>query len=177
MTMQFHKIDGGAPEGMPLHYTACGLDDVYLVNGFKQAVVDGDEFVTIEDLDNLWKAIGLHLVTKKKVLAPKEIRFLREHMDFTQAELGARLRVSDQTIARWEKGLSDPDGPADFALRAVFLACTRAQPEGGVLLAELVKSIEKMIQRDEQEKPTPVIFRHRRRNWTEEERQPQLEYA
>jgi DNA-binding transcriptional regulator YiaG len=172
MTKLFRKIDGGASDGAPLHYTACGLDDVYLVNGFTREVVDGEEYITIENLDGLWKAIGLHLVTKKKLLAPKEIRFLREHMDYTQAEIGALLRVSDQTVARWEKGTTDAfDGPADFALRALFLASKCAQPEGGELLAKLKAMIEEMVHHDEQEDPAPTVFRHRRRDWKEEPRE------
>src|SRR5712672_2121928 len=70
MTLQLMKIDGRNPEGEPLHYTACGLDDVYLVNGFTRETRDGEQYTTIEDMDNLWKAIGLHLVTKRKALAP-----------------------------------------------------------------------------------------------------------
>src|SRR3569833_342382 len=76
MTLHIRKIDGRNPEGEPLHYTACGLDDVYLVNGFARETVDGEQFTTIENMDGLWKAIAHHLVTKKKVLAPKEIRIL-----------------------------------------------------------------------------------------------------
>ena len=169
---QFQKIDGGAPDGAPLHYTACGLDDVYLMNGFKRDVIDGEDVVMVDDMDNLWKAIGLHLVAKKKVLLPKEIRFLREHMEYTQAELGAKLRVSDQTVARWEKGTAQADGPADFALRVLFLASKRAQPEGGELLGKIIKMLEDMIERDELDRPAPVIFRHNnRRKWNEEPRQ------
>jgi hypothetical protein len=41
----------------PLHYTACGLDNVYLLNGFKREIIDGEEYVTIEDMDGLWRAL------------------------------------------------------------------------------------------------------------------------
>lgn len=175
MTLEFRKIDGRDPEGEPLHYTMSGLDDVYLVNGFSREIVDGEEYVTIEDMDNLWKAIGLHLVTTKKVLAPKEIRFLREHMDFTQAELGEKMRVTDQTVARWEKGRSEFDGPADLALRVLFLASAPAQPEGGKILDKLMKAIDDVVSRDEQEQAAPVVFRHEKKKWNQEERE--LQYA
>ena len=55
----------------------------------------------VEDLDGLWKAIGLHLITERKVLAPKELRFLREHMDMTQAELAAKLRTVKLAPSGW----------------------------------------------------------------------------
>ena len=165
-----HFIRGGKKhDGEPLRYTACGLDDVYLVNGFKRETIDGEEFITVEDLDGLWKAIGLHLVTTRKALAPKEIRFLRQQMDLTQAELGAQLRVTDQTVARWEKGHSDP-GPADIALRVLYLASKAAQPEGREFLQHLRKMNEEIIERDEiREKP--AVFEHGSRKWKESARE------
>jgi DNA-binding transcriptional regulator YiaG len=166
----------GEPNSDPLHYRACGLDDVYLVNGFTREVIDGDEAVTINDMDGLWKAIGLVLVTGRKALAPKEVRFLRHHMDLTQAELGAKLRVSDQTIARWEKGETPDHGPEDVLLRVLFLACERAQPEGGKMLDHLTKMLDDLQERDEPEHPAPITFRHKKR-WEQEKARRELEYA
>jgi DNA-binding transcriptional regulator YiaG len=153
----------------PLHYTACGLDNVYLFNGFKRETIDGEDYVTIEDLDGLWKAIGLHLVTTRKALAPKEIRFLRQHMDMTQAELGARLRVSDQTVARWEKDRCDLPGPADVMLRVLFLGSRVAQPEGNELLREIIKLLDELQERDESTKAD--VFEQRGKRWKDSERE------
>jgi hypothetical protein len=77
----FQMINQPTVDEQPLHYTACGLDNVYLRNGFKRETIDGEEYVSIEDLDGLWKAIGLHLVTTRKALTPKEIKFLRQQME------------------------------------------------------------------------------------------------
>jgi DNA-binding transcriptional regulator YiaG len=177
MTLQLMKIDGKNPEGEPLHYTACGLDDVYLVNGFTRETVDGEQFTTIEDMDSLWKAVAKHLVTKRKMLAPKEIRFLRNQMEMTQADLAARLRVSDQTIARWEKGKGDAiPGPADIMLRVLYLASPRAQPEGAKVLDKLMELIEKLVMSDDPPEQ-PVVFRHYMRRWRETAREPELLYA
>lgn len=165
--LQFRKRDCQVSDGKPLHYTACGLDNVYLVNGFAREIIDGEEYVTIEDLDGLWKAVGLHLVTTQKVLAPKEIKFLRNHMGLTQAELGAKLRVSDQTIARWEKGETKVvPGPADVMLRVLFLASDAAHPEGKEILQEIIELCEKIIEEDER-RPSPVMFCHNMhdKNW------------
>jgi len=169
MTLAFKRIVGGKAADKPLHYTACGLDDVYLFNGFTREVVDGEEYITIQDLDRLWGAIGLRLVTEKKVLAPKEIRFLREHMDLTQAELGKLMRVSDQTVARWEKGITDSfEGPADFALRVLFLESPIAQPEGHQILEKtgIKKMIKEVVEKDELDKT--VVFRHSKKHWKEQ---------
>jgi DNA-binding transcriptional regulator YiaG len=142
-------------------------DDVYLVNGFTRETVDGEEFITIEDMDGLWKAIGLHLITTRKILASKEIKFLRDHMEMTQAQLGTRLRVSDQTVARWEKGETKlVPGPADLVLRIFFLASDVAQPEGKQILEKISEFFEKIIDGDEP-RHKPVMFRHGRRKWSE----------
>jgi len=168
--LQFQKGICRVLDGEPLHYTECGLDDVYLVNGFTREMVDGEEYLTIEHLDGLWKAIGLCLVTSRKILAPKEIRFLREHMEMTQARLGGFLRVSDQTVARWEKGETKlVPGPADFMLRVLFLASRVAQPEGQKILTRVYELCEKIIEHDEPHHPSKVVLRHsvHGRKWKE----------
>jgi len=165
MTLKLMKIDGRNPAGEPLHYTACGLDDVYLINGFTRETIDGEQYTTVEDMDNLWKAIARYLVTERKVLAAKEIKFLRGQMESTQAELASRLRVTDQTVARWEKGEVPINGPADIAIRFLYLACPRAQPEGGKILDKIGQLVEELITKNEQP-CCPTIFHHRMKKWT-----------
>jgi DNA-binding transcriptional regulator YiaG len=169
--MGFQKADRPAVDGDPLHYTACGLDNVYLLNGFKRETINGEEYITIEDLEGLWKAIGLHLVTTRKALAPKEIRFLRQQMDLTQAELGARLRVSDQTVARWEKNECEMPGPADLMLRVLFLGSPVAQPHGNQMLREIIKLLDDLEERDESKKAD--VFEHDKQ-WQDSERELEL---
>jgi len=168
---RYKKRHGGKSDGEVLHYKACGLDDVYLVNGFTREMVDGEEYITIADLDGLWKAIGLCLVSERKVLAPKELRFLREHMRMTQAELAAKIRVSDQSVARWEKGAVRVPGPADVLIRLLFLASDIAQPEGERVLDGINALLDGIVAYDE-DVPNQVVFRHSKgkRVWTEEAR-------
>jgi DNA-binding transcriptional regulator YiaG len=168
-------LGGREPATEPLHYTACGLDDVYLVNGFTRERIDGEDAITIEDMDGLWKAIGLALVGRK-TLAPKEVRFLRQHMDLTQAELGARLRVSDQTVARWEKGETPLSGPADLMLRVLFLASKCAQPQGGKVLEHMTKILDELRERDEPLHAAPIRLHHAKK-WEPEIARREPEYA
>jgi DNA-binding transcriptional regulator YiaG len=167
MTKLEMRMRGREPDGEPLHYTACGLNDVYLVNGFTREKIDGEDVIIVEDMDGLWKAIGLAVVCGRKALAPKDVRYLRGHMELTQAELGAKLRVSDQSVARWEKGETPIPGPADVLLRVLFLACERAQPEGGKLL-DLLKTLEDLREHDEPERER-ITFRHKKK-WEQEKR-------
>jgi DNA-binding transcriptional regulator YiaG len=161
-------INGRAYESEPLHYRECGLDNIFLLNGFHHEVVDGEEYVTVEDMDGLWKAIGLHLVARRKTFSPQEIRFLRNQMDMTQAELGSILRVTDQTVARWEKGEVGIPGPADFALRTAFLLSPVAQPEGKKIVEELLPLIRRLAETDEVT-PASVVFSHKAKKWKERE--------
>src|SRR5580693_2642539 len=88
----------------PYHYTACGLDDVWLVSGYDPEEIDGEAAVTIRNLDNLHAAIGRYLVGRKKLLSGKEIHFLRRQLDLTQSELARLFGCNAQQIARYEKG-------------------------------------------------------------------------
>ncbi len=131
------------------HYKECGLDNIWLSGGFHLETVDGEEFVSINDIDGLWKAIGLNLVANRKTFSPQEIRFLRTQMGKTQAEMAALLRVDDQTVARWEKRKCRMPGPADLAMRFLFLACEVAQPEGGEILTRLHEVVAKIVESDD----------------------------
>ncbi|MCL2716933.1 MAG: helix-turn-helix domain-containing protein, partial [Alphaproteobacteria bacterium] len=123
-------------------------------------------YITITDLEGLWKAIGLCLVSGRKVLAPRELRFLREHMRMTQAELAAKIRVSDQSVARWEKGTGRIPGPAELMIRVLFLASDIAQPEGERILDRINALLDDIVAHDE-ELPSRVVFRHSdgKREW------------
>ena len=62
---------------------------------------------------------------KPNRLTGAEMRFLRKRMGATQADLSKELWVSEQTVANYEKGKTEP-GPClihgDRALRFLFLA-------------------------------------------------------
>lgn len=122
MTKRLFHRRGSAPCEAPLLYRGAGLDGIYLCNGFEREEIDGEWFTYIEDVEGLHRAIGLHLVEAHKELAPREIRFLRNAMDVTQADLARLLGVDTQTVARWEKGQTTMPGPADRYFRVRFLA-------------------------------------------------------
>src|SRR5687767_3499565 len=89
----------------PFHYKMSGLDDVYLLNGFHVHVTPHGSGVSVERADELHRAIGLYLVKHRKVLGPKDVRFLRKDMSMTQEDLSQCLGVTSQTVARYEKGI------------------------------------------------------------------------
>lgn len=105
----------------PLHYKACGLDDVYLMSGYDGIEMYDGDAIRIRDLEGLHQAIGHYLASSKKVLSGKELRFLRNHMDLTQSELGKLVGLSSQQVARWEKQQCKVSGAAESLVRLLFL--------------------------------------------------------
>lgn len=108
--------------GKPYPYLTTGLDNIFLLNGYEVINHDGEEYVSITDMEGLHRAIGRHLVITKKGLSSKEVRFLRKTMGMSQSALAAKLGNDPQSVARWEKGTSEMPGPSEKLLRAVFWA-------------------------------------------------------
>lgn len=158
MSENFYLTGESESTCAPYHYRACGLDSIYLLNGFDLHEHDGDAHVSIKDIDGLHLAIGKHLVMHRKALAPREIRFLRKTMGKSQAELAEELGVTSQTVARWEKGEHDISGAAEKLLRAIFLAQTAVgEEELGALRRLLSETLSELDARDEV-RSRPVQF-------------------
>lgn len=99
---EFH-VRGQPLDGTPLHYTASGLDYVYLLNGF--TVEDDPDYgriTTIDNPDDLHAAIGLHIIQHPRPLTGPEFRFLRKQMGLKQRDLAPKFG-SVQTVANYEK--------------------------------------------------------------------------
>jgi DNA-binding transcriptional regulator YiaG len=111
----------GHEEREELHYNWCGLDDVYLRSGYDRVPTEDGDDIIIHNMDGLHRAIAEHLARNKKALTGKEVRFLRHEMDLSQRELGKILRVTDQTVARWEKGHVLIPGPEEMLVRVAYL--------------------------------------------------------
>lgn len=103
------------------HYTECGLDNIYLINGFKiTQTEDEQEIISINDINGLHKSIGLMIVLKSGLLSGKEIKFIRHTLDWSQKRLAQFLGVDYQTILRWEKHKGDISKTADRLLKTLF---------------------------------------------------------
>lgn len=117
-------------EEIRYHYTECGLDYVYLLNGVTRIETPRGEAVHIKNIPGLHKAIGLHIVNAKKNLSGKEVRFLRHELNQTQNNLSMLLGIDSQTLARWEKGETDRVPPAaDRLIRLLYNEHVDGNPE------------------------------------------------
>lgn len=103
------------------HYAESGLSNIYLKNGFVVEEIDGEEYISIDDMNGLHKTIAQVIVDNDRPLNHEEFKFLRIQLNASQKLLGNRFGVSEQTIARYEKGQSDIPRTTDAALRSLFM--------------------------------------------------------
>lgn len=103
------------------HYTESGLSNVFLKNGYSVEVIDDDEYVSIDDLNGLHRILGISVAGKATPLTHEQFKFLRIELNLSQRMLGNRFGVSEQTIARYEKGQSDIRRTTDAALRSLYM--------------------------------------------------------
>ncbi len=122
------------------HYRECGLDNVYLLNGFRFDKTPHGRVVHIEDMDDLHRAIGEFLVFERKKLTGREFRYLRHELNLSQRKLGLMLGVTELTVARWEKGECAIQGAADRMIRVLF----GEQFGGNEAVKELLECLSKL---------------------------------
>ena len=103
------------------HYTECGLDYVYLLDGFEVIKTAHGPAVRVANAGKLDKTIGLAIVRRQNRLTGQEVRFLRGLLDMTQEQLGRALGKDAQSVARWEKGKTELPATEDIAIRQIYL--------------------------------------------------------
>ncbi|WP_263081558.1 helix-turn-helix domain-containing protein [Endozoicomonas sp. Mp262] len=155
--MKYKWIMGKEDRAMH-HYVECGLSYVYLENGFHIEVIDGEEYVSVDDVDSLHEVIGRALVDKPSALDGKEARFLRVEMNLSQKRLGELLNVQDQSVARWEKNQIAMPRAADVLLRSLYLESIRQESHVGHLLQVLAESDAELAIRE-------LTFREIENHW------------
>jgi DNA-binding transcriptional regulator YiaG len=138
-------------------YQGCGIDNVWLMNGYKLTRTPYGAGVAIVDIEGLHKAIAARLTRKPGNISPQEFRFLRKYLGLSQAALGELIGADTQAIARWEKGKSGIPGSADRLLRAL---CER-HAEGKADILEIVKRLKHADGLDH----AVGRFKHGKQNW------------
>lgn len=146
------------------HFTTCGLDNVYLKNGYTLSESESGPGVSFHDLQGLLRAIGCCILKKEAPLNGREFRFLRVEMDLSQKAIGGMMEYTDQTIAKWEKGGESVPVLADKAIRDLYAESIGNGPIAGLLqklsetdrrLHELALQIE-LNQEDHQWHAMPI---------------------
>jgi DNA-binding transcriptional regulator YiaG len=141
------------------HYTECGLNNIYLLNGYQFIDTPRGKAVSIKNIDGLHRAIGLFLVASKKDLSGDDLRFLRHEMLMSQSTLSRLFGVSEQAIRRWEKGtISIPKAPESL-LRLLFRE--HAHDQDGKI-SEILKEIAALEEMSDSHK---ILFKDTFKGW------------
>ena len=164
MNTELFCISGNAPGGAPRPYETCGLENIWLVNGFEVVRYGDEELIKPEDVEGLHKAIALHLVRFRKVLGGREIKFIRRAIDLTQGELAHQLGTGVQTVARWEKNKVSIPGPEDRLLRITTILAVSDPESFARLILEMPKNLDELDEGPDR----PLGFTHNQ-VWAEAE--------
>lgn len=139
-----------------LHYTGCGLRNIYLKSGYRKRKTPYGDGVSVDDVEGLHRAIALRLVADKPRLSGGELRFLRKELELTQAQLAALLGNDAQSVALWEKTGRIPKW-ADLMIRALY----REVVEGKAGIVELAERLNKKIAAE----PSKMTFSGTKNGW------------
>ena len=115
------------------HYKTCGLDGIYLKNGYEVTETAEGSAVSIHDIYSLHRVIAKGLIEKASPLTGREFRFLRIEMDMSQRAVGDLMDKTDQIIAKWEKGQNKIPVLADKAMRDLYMDSIGESPIAGLL--------------------------------------------
>lgn len=87
----------------PFHYTACGLNNVF-IHGLDVVCDDaGNDTFHIPRINQLHRVIAEGIVSHEFAMDGSELRFLRTEMGYTQARLAEIMKVKPLTVGRWER--------------------------------------------------------------------------
>lgn len=101
------------------HYQECGLNNIYLVNGYHEIDTPYGKAVSIADVEGLNRVIAHNLITYKPKLTGSEFRFLRKSLDMSQAKLALLLGNNEQAVALWEKKGNTPKWASNMLRKLV----------------------------------------------------------
>lgn len=125
------------------HYTECGLDNVWLQNGYTEADTPYGKAVSVAKADQLCEVIADQLAKKPSRLTGKELRFLRVQMGLSQAAMAKAQGVTEQNVSLWERRGKVPKAN-DHLARLCYLA-HRAGDEPLRKVFDRIMAVERLI--------------------------------
>jgi len=102
------------------HYTACGLNYVYLLKIMvHECPKCFSQVPVIPKMQKLQEMIAKFVIGKEGKLIGEEVRFLRKHLRLMGKELAELLGVDPSTVTRWEKNESKIGAANERLLRLI----------------------------------------------------------
>lgn len=125
------------------HYTSCGLDNVWLKNGYTVKSTPYGKATSIVAVEQLHALLANSLTVKPGRLTGKELRYLRVQMGLSQSGLAGMQGVSEQAVSLWERHGKVPRAH-DALTRLFYLAHAKsATPLKQAI--DRVKTVERLV--------------------------------
>lgn len=118
------------------HYTDCGLDNIWLRNGYKMVKTPYGKGVSIEDADALHSLIAQNLTQKPGKISGKEFRYLRTILELSQQSFAKMVGLTEQSVSLWERHGKVPTA-ADATIRMLVIE----KFEGNAKITDVLKRI------------------------------------
>lgn len=139
------------------HYTECGLDNVWLENGFVTKKTAYGKATAIDDAIGLHKVLAMELTQKKGKITGKELRFMRTVLGMSQEGLGKCVGASEQSVSLWERTGKVPQY-ADSILRLMVSERLNGNSKVSDVI-ERINTVERICNQR-------IVARERRHKWT-----------
>lgn len=153
------------------HYTDCGLNNVWLENGYNTVKTPYGKAVSIEDADSLHALIATDLTKKEGRLTGKEFRYLRTLLCVSQKSFAEMQGLSEQAVSLWERTGKVPKS-ADTTIRMLALETLK----GDGKISEIIKRIN-TVERIVNQRIIATEHHHKWSTKAALEEKPELEMA
>ena len=139
------------------HYKECGLDNVWLENGFVTKTTPYGKAVAIDDAVQLHQVLTLGLTMKKGRITGKELRFMRVVLNMSQEGLGKCVGATEQSVSLWERTGKVPQS-TDSIVR--MLVSEKLNGNSKVFdVIERINTVERICNQR-------IVAREKRHKWT-----------
>ena len=138
------------------HYKQCGLDSVYLLNGFTEHKTEYGNAISFKNVKELHKAISLVIIRQEGKLSGKEFRFLRKELELTQEQLAKYLGFTVLEINRWENEKNKLNPACDRLIRLLYIEHSLGNPH----ILQLMQDLQDM-----QENKANIKFQLKKEGW------------
>lgn len=139
------------------HYTECGLDNVWLENGYTVKKTAYGKATSVDDAIGLHQVLTIELTQKKGRVTGKELRFMRTVLGMSQEGLGKCVGATEQSVSLWERTGKVPQY-ADSILR--LLVSEKLNGNSKVTeVIERINTVERICNQ-------LIVAREKKHKWT-----------
>lgn len=144
------------------HYKESGLENVWLVNGFKVQDTPYGRAVSVEDADQLHQVIAVDLANKKGQVSGREFRFMRTLLGMSQQSFANLFGLTEQAVSLWERRSKVPKY-SDAAIRMLVLEKFNGDGSMAKVL-ERINTVDRLVNMQ-------IIARERAHKWATKEQE------